>query len=469
MASGLERVLSAIDGSLSDGFVARDAATRQSHAHDESDADPVLPGAVIEVTSAAEVAAVLKAASAHHVPVTPRAGGTSRVGGAVPSPGGIVLSMTRMDRVRTIDEEELIAVVGPGVATGELHLRADAAGLLYAPDPNSAASCTIGGNVATNAGGPRAFKYGVTREHVLGLEVVTASGEILRLGRQTRKGVTGYDLTALMIGSEGTLGVVTEVTTKLIPKPEVIGTLLVLMPDEARLADLVRVATKASPSPRCVELLDERTLEVLRQDAKLPLPPGARAMLIVELDGESSTLEQALERTGNALMDAGASDVLVAQTRKERDELWSARKQMSRSVRRLARNKMSEDVVVPRTRLHELLAKVREIGDREQIPVPAYGHAGDGNLHVNFLWNDEPERARVDRGIGQLFEEVISLGGTLSGEHGLGTTKAPYLGLEQSAEVIAMQRRIKALFDPAGILNPGKVFVAEGRPRHGEC
>ncbi len=391
------------------------------------------------------------------------------MGGAVPSPGGIVLSMTKMDRIESIDPRDMIAVVGAGVRTGALQEAAADAGLMYAPDPNSADSCTIGGNVATNAGGPRALKYGVTREHVLGLEVVMASGDVLRVGRKTKKGVTGYDLTALMVGSEGTLGVVTRVTTRLLPAPESIGTLLVLLSDEAQLADAVMAASDGRAAARCVELLDARTLDVLRPEAKLPLPVEARAMLIVELDGDAAWLEREMERRGNALSDAGALDVLVARTGSDRERLWDARKRMSRSIRKLAQHKMSEDVVVPRTKLADLLAKVREIGEREDIVMPAYGHAGDGNLHVNFLWNDGAERERVERGIASLFEEVVGMGGTLTGEHGLGTTKAPFLGLEQSAPLIELQRRIKDVFDPAGILNPGKVLPNAKSVRHGDC
>jgi glycolate oxidase len=463
MSTGLENALLAIDGSLVDGHVHRDPSVLEAHAHDESDAPAVLPGAVIEVTSASEIAAVLRAASACGVPVTPRAAGTGRVGGAVPSAGGIVLSMARMNRILTVDADNQLAVVAPGVTTRAVQEAAAEAGLMYAPDPNSAEWCTIGGNVATNAGGPRAFKYGVTREHVLGLEVVTASGEVLRTGRRTRKGVTGYDITALLVGSEGTLGVVSEATLRLVPLPEAIGTLLVLLSAASQIAPAVRALANAGVAPRCIELLDERTLEVLRPDAKIPIPTNAKAMLIVELDGDEAGLDSAMERVGNAMVDAGALDVLVAREGSERDKLWNARKVMSRTIRSLARHKMSEDVVVPPAHLAALLDRVREIGDREKLRLPAYGHAGDGNLHVNFLWDDDGERARVNRGIETLFEDVIALGGTLSGEHGLGTTKAPYLHLEQSDALIALQRRIKDAFDPAGILNPGKVLPATTR------
>ncbi|MBW2464928.1 MAG: FAD-binding protein, partial [Deltaproteobacteria bacterium] len=386
------------------------------------------------------------------------------------SAGGILLSLAQMDSIRTIDPRDMVAVVGPGAVTGAVHEAADEAGLFYAPDPNSADSCTIGGNVATNAAGPRTFKYGVTRDHVLGLEVVTGTGEILRVGRQTRKGVTGYDLTALMVGSEGTLGIVTEATVRLLPRPEAVATLLVLFEDESQIPRAVLAMATAGAAPRCVELLDALTLDVLRPDAKVPIPTSAKAMLIVEVDGDAGDLDRMLQRTGEVLMDQGASDVLVARSGSDRDRLWAARRQMSVSVRRLANHKLSEDVVVPPARLPELLGAVREIGERQELQMPAYGHAGDGNLHVNFLWDDDEERRRVDAGIVELFERVVGLGGTLSGEHGLGLTKAPYLGLEQSDAVIRVQRQIKDVFDPAGILNPGKMFPVPGKaPRHGDC
>ncbi|RLB55686.1 MAG: FAD-linked oxidase [Deltaproteobacteria bacterium] len=470
MFPGLDEALSAMDPALRGGGIDRDPETLEAYSRDESDAPRATPGAVVTATSTEEVAAVLRAARDHGVPVTPRTGGTSRVGGAIPTAGGILLSLAQMDRIRTIDPRDMVAVVGPGAVTGAVHEAADEAGLFYAPDPNSADSCTIGGNVATNAAGPRTFKYGVTRDHVLGLEVVTGTGEILRVGRQTRKGVTGYDLTALMVGSEGTLGIVTEATVRLLPRPEAVATLLVLFEDESQIPGAVLAMATAGAAPRCVELLDALTLDVLRPDAKVPIPTSAKAMLIVEVDGDASDLDRMLQRTGDVLMDQGASDVLVAQNGSDRDRLWAARRQMSVSVRRLANHKLSEDVVVPPARLPELLSAVREIGERQELKVPAYGHAGDGNLHVNFLWDDDDEKRRVDAGIVQLFERVVGLGGTLSGEHGLGITKAPYLGLEQSDAVIRVQRQIKDVFDPAGILNPGKMFPAPGKaPRHGDC
>ena len=450
---------------LPDGAVVTDPDVLAQYAGDESEVAPRLPAAAVRVSGTEEVAVVMRAASAHGVPVTARGGGTGRAGGAVPAGGGIVIVFERMASIRGVEREEMIAVAEPGVLTGTLHAAAEAEGLFYPPDPNSWNTCTIGGNVATNAGGPRAFKYGVTREYVLGLEIVTAAGEVLRLGRRTRKGVTGYDLTALLVGSEGTLGVVTEATLKLVPSPEAVATLLVLLAEESAIERTIAAAIERRVVPRCIELLDAHTLDVVRPEAAVPIPASARAMLIVELDGEAESLDAAVERCGGAMQDAGALEVLVARHGGDRERLWSARREMSRSLRKLARNKASEDIVVPRMRIGELLERCRGISAEVGIRMPAYGHAGDGNIHVNFLWDDPGERERVERGRRRLLEATIAMGGTLTGEHGLGELKADYLPLEQSEPLIALQRSLKSVFDPQGILNPGKILPTA----HGPC
>jgi glycolate oxidase len=355
------------------------------------------------------------------------------------------------------------------VITGQFHTAVEELGLFYPPDPNSLSTCALGGNVAENAGGPRALRYGPTRDYVLGMEVVTASGEVLRMGKRTVKGVTGYDLTSLMVGSEGTLGVITEITFKLIPKPEGIATLLALLPDLPAAGRAVAAALRRGLLPRCLELLDEHTLALVRPEAGLPLDPRARALLLVELDGDELGLERQVELCGNALTEVGALEVLAARHGGERDRLWAARRELSRALRKVARNKLAEDVVVPRSRIPDLIDRCRAISERHNIPMPAYGHAGDGNIHVNFLWNDDAERPRVDAAVEALFKETIALGGTLSGEHGIGILKAPYLSLEQSPGLIALQERVKALFDPQNILNPGKIFPAHVQRFHGAC
>ena len=461
----MERALASIERNVRDGAVITDRDVLATYAADESEVPARMPAAVVRVSSASDVAAVMRAASAHAVPVTARGGGTGRSGGAVPAAGGLVVVFEAMRTIRGIERDDMIAVVQPGVTTGEVHAAAEAERMFYPPDPNSLASCTIGGNVATNAAGPRTFKYGVTRDWVLGLEVVTASGEILRLGKRTRKGVTGYDLVSLIVGSQGTLGIVTEITLELAVLPETVGTMLALLPDERSIERVMLEATRAGSMPRCFELLDAQTLDVVRPASAVPIPASAHALLVVEVDGDTALVERDLERVGNAMTSAGAIDVLVARHGGDRAKLWSARREMSRSLRALARNKRSEDVVVPRTKLAALLAACRRIEEETGVRMPAYGHAGDGNLHVNFLWNDEDEHARVERAIRRLLEETLALGGTLTGEHGLGELKAKHLPLEHSPELIAHERALKSTFDPKHILNPGKVLP----PTHGPC
>jgi glycolate oxidase len=378
----------------------------------------------------------------------------------VPVAGGIVLATHALARVKEIDRANLVAVVEPGVITGDFHRAVEGEGLFYAPDPNSLDSCCLGGNLAENAGGPRAFKYGVTRDWVLGLEACLMGGRVLRTGKRTVKGVTGYDVTALLVGSEGTLAVFTEATLRLVPNPPAVATLLALFTEVRAAARAVGAIVEAGVVPRCLEMLDAATLGAVRA-AGVAIDPRAGAMLLVEVDGDGS--ERALERVGEAAAaQEGSVDVLVAQDAGQRDRLWAARRMLSKATRKLARHKLSEDIVVPRTRIADLLARVDAIGDETGVRHLAYGHAGDGNLHVNFLWNDDTERPAVDRAIGLLMRATVDLGGTLSGEHGIGVSKAQYLPLEQSEDLIALQRDIKRAFDPKDLLNPGKIFPSPG-------
>lgn len=464
----LERALVDLDRALGSGRVLTDLAIREAHAGDESEATPVVPDAVVRARNAADVSAVLRIANAHRIAVTPRAGGTGRVGGAVPLEAGIVLAFEGMQGLAGIERTDQLVVVEPGVVTGDLHRAVEAEGLFYPPDPNSFDGCRIGGNVAANAGGPRAFKYGVTRNYVLGMQVALADGTLLTLGHRTTKGVTGYDLASLLVGSEGTLGVITEVTLRLVPNPHAVGTLLAFFDDDRTIAQAVAALGSARLVPRCIELLDAIALQLVQRDAGLAIPAGAKAMLLVELDGDELALANDLERAGNTLVELGALDVLVAQKAGERDRLWAARRELSRTLRKSARFKLSEDVVVPKSRLAELLARCRALSEQHRVVMPTYGHAGDGNLHVNFLWDDPDDRPRVDAAIEGLFRAVVALSGTLSGEHGIGILKAPYLPLEQDEALIELQRRIKRTFDPNGILNPGKIFPTTRR-FHGSC
>jgi glycolate oxidase len=433
-----------------------------TYASDDSDVAGRNPDAVVLARSTEDVAVTLAVAEDCGVPVTPRAGGTGRTGGAVPVAGGIVLATGALARIKEIDRANLVAVVEPGVVTGDLHAAVEREGLFYAPDPNSLDSCMIGGNLAENAGGPRAFKYGVTRDWVLGLTACLMGGRVVRTGKRTVKGVTGYDVTALLVGSEGTLAVFTEATLRLVPKPPEVATALALFSDVRAAASAVGSIVAAGIVPRCLEMLDAATLAAVRAQG-VAVDERAGGMLLIEVDGESA--ESALFRVGEvAAACPGNLDVLVAQDGVQRDRLWAARRMLSKATRKLARHKLSEDVVVPRTRIADLLSRAEEIGHSTGVRTLSYGHAGDGNLHVNFLWDADEERAAVDEAIGLLMRATVDMGGTLTGEHGIGVSKAPYLALEQSAELIALERDLKRVFDPKGLLNPGKIFPSIGHP-----
>ena len=440
--------------------LASDRAAR--YEHDESNLGSFPPDAVVLAESAEEVALVLRLAAERRVPVVPRGAGTGMTGGALATEGGIVLSTERMTRIKEIDKESLIAVVEPGVITGQLQETVEGMGLFYPPDPASLSMCSLGGNVAENAGGPRAFKYGVTREYVLGLEVVLPGGQMLRPGRRTAKGVTGYDVTALFVGSEGTLGITTEVTLKLLPLPQAVGTLLALFRDVHAASLAVTSIIAAGQRPRALELLDATALDHVRPKSQFPIPREARAALLIEVDGEPEAIEPACVRIGALCEGAGAYEVILAKDEKDRRQLWHARRIVSTSLKEAHCWKLSEDVAVPRGALPVLIDRVHEIGKRHGLGMASYGHAGDGNLHVNVL----SERAQGEAGVKEhvraavadVFRETLALGGTLSGEHGIGLAKRDFVAWEQAPELIEFQRKLKALCDPENLLNPGKML-----------
>jgi glycolate oxidase len=456
-----ERTLRELSPKLGSDQIITDSDVLQTYARDESETEPSPPEAVIRARTSADVVSVMQAAAKHGTFVTPRGAGTGRTGGAVPVRGGIVLAFEGMNQIEEVHRADLVTVVQPGVVLKTLHDTVEAEGLFYGPDPNSLSTCVLGGNLAENAGGPRAFKYGVTRDWALGLEVVTADGTLLTLGKRSVKGVTGYDLAALVVGSEGTLAVITKATLKLLPRPERVVTLLALLPDVRAAGAAVTRVLGLGIVPRCLELMDAYTLKLVRGAVALTIPESAGAALLIELDGSEALCDALLEVSGNAMLEAGALDVAVARHGGDRERLWAARRELSHALRRSARFKLAEDVVVPRSQIPALLDACARLSDTYKVPMPTYGHAGDGNLHVNFLWSEPEDEPRVHAAIEALFREVVRLGGTLSGEHGIGVLKAPYLGIEQSPALIAFQQRVKATFDPQGILNPGKIFPSE--------
>ena len=413
--------------------------------------------------STAEVAGVLRACSAHRVPLVPRGAGTGYTGGAVPTFGGVVLSLQRLDRILEIDERNLLAVAECHVITGELQRAVEAVGLFYPPDPASLSTSTIGGNVAECAGGPRAFKYGVTKRYVLGLEAVLPSGEIIRTGGKSVKNVVGYDLTQLLVGSEGTLAVITKVIVRLVPLPPAQVTLRATFTTIGAAVDAVVNLIRARVVPSALELIDGDSLDAVATSlgTRALAPEGTGALLLLEVDGLAETVAEEGRRVEQACRDAAATEVLVARDLATREELWRVRRALSLSLKVLAPLKVNHDVVVPKGRVPELFDLIATLrATSPGVRIPSFGHVGDGNIHVNLMLDpaDPVALASARTAERALFEGVVALEGSISGEHGIGFSKLPFVPLELSSIEIGLQRRIKAAFDPLNILNPGKMF-----------
>ena len=435
----------------------------EPYARDESPLGVFPPDAAVLCESRAEIELVLRLAAEHGIPVTPRGAGSGMTGGALAVRGGIVLSTERMRRIIDVNEHDRVAVVEPGVINGDLQAAVEAQGLFYAPDPASLGFCSMGGNVAENAGGPRAFKYGVTRDWTLGMVTTLMGGETLRLGRRTPKGVTGYDLTALFVGSEGTFGVTSEITVRLVGRPEGVGTFIAVMPDAVSAGRAVAAIIRKGHRPRALELLDKPSIDHVRPKAVYKFPEDAGAIVLVELDGEPDGIEAAVLACGAVCEAEGAREVVIARDDVDRERLWQTRRVCSTALREAYKFKLSEDTVVPPSSIPEMLRRVAAIGARHDLETASFGHAGDGNLHINLLSQetrrDGAFQARVDAATAELFKATLDLGGTLSGEHGIGIAKARYMAWEQSPEVIDWQKRLKRLWDPKNLLNPGKIFA----------
>jgi glycolate oxidase len=412
----------------------------------------------------AQISAIARLCNERLIPLVVRGAGTGYTGGAVPVRGGVVLSMERFDRILDIDEESLLAVVQPHVITRDLQDAVEARGLFYPPDPASLKQSTIGGNVAECAGGPRAVKYGTTKRYVLALEAVLASGEIVRTGSKAVKSVVGYDLTQLLVGSEGTLAIITEVTLRLVPKPAVQSTLQATFDTVEQAAHAVSLLLANRVLPATVEIVDGQSIAAVERRLGRPVAPeGSGAMLIIEVDGVPGGVEEEGRRVMRACEDAGATTITRAQTAADRDRIWEARRELSFALRALAPRKINHDLVVPRGRVPQLIDLVGRVREKYRLLIPCFGHAGDGNIHVNLMVDpaDGDEMRRAAAAERELFEGVVALEGSISGEHGIGFSKAPFLGLELSPETIALMQRVKLAFDPNQILNPGKLWAAD--------
>ncbi len=417
---------------------------------------------VVFPANTAEVAAVVRLCAEHRLPMVPRGGGTGYTGGAVPTRGGVVISLERMNRILEIDEANLIAIVEPNVVTGDIQDAVEKLGLFYPPDPASLRQSVIGGNVAECAGGPRAFKYGTTKQYVLGLEAVLPTGEIVETGGKVVKNVVGYDLTHLLVGSEGTLAIITKIILRLVPKPPVQATLRGTFPTVEGAVAAVAEIIRERVVPAAIELIDGLSLEAVARYLKVRslAPEGTAAVLLVEVDGVPASVAEEAARVERALLAAGATEVLHARDDAERQELWRVRRELSLSLKMVAGLKFNHDVVVPKARIPALFALVQRIAAERRLRIPCFGHAGDGNIHVNIMVDpadtDEVQRAHEAERL--LFEGVVAMEGSISGEHGIGFSKAPFIAIELSPDEIALMKRVKAAFDPHGLLNPGKIF-----------
>jgi glycolate oxidase len=417
------------------------------------------PSAVVWPQNVEDVVAVMKFSSANEVPVIPRGAGSGMTGGAVPSKGAIVMSLERMNKILEIDRENMQVLVEPGVLNGTLQKVLEWQGFFYPPDPASMDFCTIGGNVAENSGGPRAIKYGVTRDYVLGLEAVLPGGEVITTGVRTAKGVVGYDLTRLLVGSEGTLAVVTKIRLKVLPLPQDIITLLALFKDLEKSGTAVTQIIAKGIIPRTLEFLDREAVTAVENYKPVGLPKDAEAILLVELDGHPAAITKEAEQISEICARLGG-EMIMAEDDAAREKIWEARRAVSPALFHLMPTKINEDIVVPRSMVPRMLVKLRRLSEETGIKIVNFGHAGDGNIHVNLMVdrNNAEEYERARRLVKEIFAATIELGGTISGEHGVGLTKSEYITMEIRPVELDLMKRIKAVFDPKNLLNPGKIF-----------
>ncbi len=419
-----------------------------------------LPEVVVLPRTTEEVAAAVELANRERLAILPRGAGTNLAGGTIPIKGGIVLSLTRMIDILEIDDVNMVAVVQPGVVTGKLQSAVAKQGLYYPPDPASLKVTTIGGNVGMNAGGPHALKYGVTSDYVMGLEVVLPYGEVIRTGGKAIKNVTGYNLTQLFVGSEGTLGVITEIILRLIPQPETSGSVLAAFADLDEAATLVNRILHAGVTPAVIEIMDQMTIQTVDDYLQSGLPREAAALLLIQVDGVQAAVDQELGIVAQLCRDNKATMVDVAKTPEEEESVWKARRSISPSLTRVRPNKLGEDISVPRKAIPEVVRRIQEISSQRNLPIAIFGHISDGNLHPNILFDqtDPEEMERVEAASGDIFEVATSVGGTLSGEHGIGLLKQKYLSLDLPEGTVEVMRTIKKALDPHNIMNPGKIF-----------
>lgn len=417
------------------------------------------PAVVVTPTCTEEVVQVINIARKYKIPVYPRGAGTNISGGTVPLHGGLVLSLLKMAKILEVDAENLVAVVQSGVIIQELDNAVAPAGLIYPPDPGSVATATMGGSVAECSGGLRGLKYGVTKHYIMGLEVVLADGQVLKIGGKTVKNVTGYDLVKLFTGSEGTLGIITEITVRLIPAPEARATMMATFERLADAGNAIQEIIKNKVIPATMEIMDQMSVQVIENFAKVGLPTGKQAVLLIEVDGIPAVVEQEAEIVIKTVQQNNGS-IKKAKDEREREALWTARRAAFPALAQLKPTIIIEDATVPRSEITTMLIAINEIAQKHNVTICTLGHAGDGNLHPAILTDtkDKEEMVRVHQAMDEIFKKALELGGTLTGEHGIGLAKSRYLPWEMGDAGMDVMKRIKKALDPEGLLNPGKMF-----------
>jgi glycolate oxidase len=438
-----------------------DATDLHTYSYDAAVVDPVQPGLIVRPTSAEALGRAVRLCNENGLPLTVRGAGTNLSGGTVPLPGGVVIVTNGMKSILEINEADMYAVVQPGVVTASLAAAVEAKGLFYPPDPGSQAVSTIGGNVAENAGGLRGLKYGVTRDYVMGVSFFDVDGNLVKSGSRTVKCATGYNLTGLMVGSEGTLGVFSEIILKLIPLPAHRKAMMAVFESLEKASETVAAIIADRIVPATLEFLDNFTIRAVEDFSKAGLPRDAAAMLLVELDGHAAQVEEDAERVEALCRSMGATSIRVARDAAERDRVWAARRAALSALAQLKPTLVLEDATVPRSRIPDMVAAIGRIANRYDLTIGTFGHAGDGNLHPTILTDkrNHAEWERVEKAIDDIFDEALAMGGTLSGEHGTGLAKCRYLEKETSAGTILFSSRLKRALDPKNILNPGKIIV----------
>ncbi|URN92447.1 MAG: FAD-binding protein [Candidatus Pristimantibacillus lignocellulolyticus] len=438
-----------------------------AHSYDGTPMLQALPDGVIYPETTEQVCEIMKIASASLIPIITRGSGSNLCGGTTPLQGGIVMVMHRMNKILEIDMENLTATVQPGAITGKFIAHVEGMGLFYPPDPSSMKISTIGGNIAECSGGLRGLKYGTTKDYVLGLTAVLPNGSVIHTGGKLTKDVAGYDLTKLLVGSEGTLAVITEAILKLIPQPKTKKTMIAMYKDIYGAARTVSKIIKGQIIPATLEILDNTTIRVVDDFAKIGLPLDMAAILIIEQDGEPEMVERDIDTIFNICKEEQADRIEIAATREEAEKLLTARRSAFTALARLRPTTILEDATVPRSKIADMILRTNAIAQKHNVNIATFGHAGDGNLHPTATTDarDHEEVHRVEEAFAEIFEAAIELGGTITGEHGVGVVKAPYLEWKVGAAGIEVMKGIKVAFDPLNILNPGKVFAKETKKR----